>query len=102
MNAIHNVRVTRLPNGHNMTIAYADIPFDDPPMIHNDSIRNQRVEHSLRTSRAAGLTHAVTDHLPAAELALIPINGIIMLNLCPQLGICQANGISCRRAEHQG
>ena len=57
--------------------------------------------------RAAGaghlaLAHAVADHLAAAELHLLAIDGEILLDLDEQLGVGEANLVARGRAEHLG
>ena len=55
---------------------------------------------SLR--HALALAHAVADHLAAAELHFLAVDGEIALDLDDELGVGEAHAIADRRAEHLG
>ena len=42
------VGISRLTNCSNTPVFYAHISFDDPPIIHNECIRNNRIDRLVR------------------------------------------------------
>ena len=48
------------------------------------------------------LAHAVADHLAAAELHLLAIDGEILLDLDEELGVGEPDPVADGRAEHLG
>ena len=51
---------------------------------------------------ALALPHAVADHLAAAELHFLAVDGEVLLDLDPQLGVGEPHAVAGRRAEHLG
>ena len=51
---------------------------------------------------ALALAHAVADHLAAAELDLVAVDGVVGLDLDDELGVAEAHAVARRRAEHVG
>ena len=51
---------------------------------------------------ALALAHAVADHLAAAELHFLAVDGVVLLDLDPQLGVGEPHAVAGRRAEHLG
>src|SRR6202022_1562015 len=49
-----------------------------------------------------GLTHAVPDHLAAAEFYFFAVNRKILLDLDNEIGIGEPHPIACGRPEHVG
>src|SRR5439155_22286972 len=47
------------------------------------------------------LSHAVTKHLAAAELALVAVHGVIALDLGDKFGVAEPHTIAGRRAEER-
>ena len=48
------------------------------------------------------LSHAVADHLAAAELHFLTVDGGVRLDLDPQVGIAETQSITRGRTEHLG
>ena len=48
------------------------------------------------------LAHAVADHLAAAELHLLAVDGEVLLDLDDQIGVGEPHAVAGRRAEHVG
>ena len=42
------IGISRLTNGSNTPVFYAHIGFDDPPIIHNECVRNNGIDRLLR------------------------------------------------------
>jgi hypothetical protein len=51
---------------------------------------------------AGGLPHAVAQHLPAAELALVAVRRRVALDFGNELGITQSHAIAGCRSENAG
>ena len=51
---------------------------------------------------ALALPHAVADHLAAAELHFLAVDGEVLLDLDPQLGVGEAHAVAGGGAEHLG
>jgi hypothetical protein len=68
----------------------------DAPVVDDQRVGDHQVERALlgfALGRRA-LTHAVANHLAAAEGDLVAVDGVIFLNFDDQLGIGQANAVS--------
>src|SRR5207248_1623469 len=72
-----DIRVTGLADPADPAVADADIGFDDPPMIEDHGIGNDRVDGALGAAPLA-LPHAVADHLAAAELDLLAVGRAVV------------------------
>ena len=51
---------------------------------------------------ALALPHAVADHLAAAELDLLAIDGAVFLDLDDEFGVGKPQPVARRRPEHRG
>ncbi len=58
----------------------ADIGLHDAPVIDDQGIGDDGID-SVRAACAGDLAHAVADHLAAAELDLLAIDGEVLLDL---------------------
>ena len=79
----------------------ADIGFDDAPVIDDQRIGDDGVDGALG-ARHLALTHAVADHLAAAEFHLLAIDGEILLDLDDEFGVGEPHAIAHSWAEHVG
>src|ERR1700756_416379 len=93
-----NIRISRFADSSNPAVLNADIGFDDPPMIQDHSIRDDRINSIF--GRALGLPHAIPDDFTAAELHLFPVNREVFFDLDYELGISQTDSIAHRWTEH--
>ena len=90
-------RIARLTDGHDPSAPDADVPFDNAPVVEKDRVGNDEIERRLGLiPRKRGLALAIADDLPAAELDLLAVDGVVLLDLDDQLGIRQANAITRR------
>ena len=53
----------------------ADVGFDDAPVVQDQGVRDHDVD-AVR-GIALALAHAVADHLAAAELDLVAVDGVV-------------------------
>jgi hypothetical protein len=93
-----DVRVSRFPDSSDTTTFYANIRFDNTPVIHNHRVRDHGVDRV--TGRALRLAHPIPDNFAASEFDLFSINGAIAFNLDEELGIRQPDTIPRGWAEH--
>jgi len=93
-----DIGITRLANGADAAVFEPDIGLHNAPVIDNQRIGNDRVGDF--GSDALALPHAVADDLAAAEFHLLTVNGVVLFDLNPQLGIGQADTVAGGRAEH--
>src|SRR5260221_12310187 len=71
----------------------ADYKEVDVRRVDSDDTR-----HFMRAALA--LAHAVANHLAAAELHFLAVNGVVFLHFDPEVGIRKSHAIACGRAEH--
>jgi hypothetical protein len=64
-------------------------------------VGDDRVDRALR-ARHLRLSHAVADHLAAAELHFLAVGGEVLLDLDEEFGVGEANLIAGCRTEHIG
>src|SRR5262249_1718564 len=72
-----DVRMAGLADCGNPPFLEADVGFDDAPVIEDQRIGDDGVDGAPAAGDLA-LTHAVTDHLAAAELHLLAVEGEIL------------------------
>jgi hypothetical protein len=77
-----------------------DVGLDDTPVVDDQRIGDHRVGDFGGDLLA--LPHAVADHLAATELDLVAINGEILLDLDPQIGVGEADAVADGWPEHFG
>ena len=88
-----DVGVAGLADRRDHAVLQTNIGLDDAGhRIEDECIGNHGVDHVGRHPLA--LTHAVADHLAAAELDLFAIDGVIGLDLNDQIGIGQPESIA--------
>src|ERR1700739_1631519 len=93
-----NIWISRFTDSSDTAVINADIGFDDPPMIQDHSIRDDRINSIF--DRTLGLAHAIPDDFTAAELHLFPVNREVFFDLDYELGISQTDSIAHRWTEH--
>ena len=87
------VGVARFADGADAAVAQADVGLDDPPPIQDQGVGYDCVYGAFSAGSLA-LAHAVADHLAAAKLHLIAIDGEILFHLQKQFGVGQAQPIA--------
>ncbi len=96
-----DIGIASLADGENLAVLDADVGFDDAPMVDNQRVGDDGIDRALLIGDLA-LAHAVADHLAAAELHLLAIDGEILLDFDDQVGVGEPNAVSRRRTEHVG
>ena len=96
-----DVGIAGLADRRNHTLLDGDVGLDDAPVIDDQRIGDDGVSRALLVGDLR-LTHAVTDHLAAAELHLFAINGEILLDLDDEIGVGQPHLVAGGRTEHVG
>ena len=95
-----NVRVPGFADGEDPPVLHTDIGLHDPPVIDDQRVGENQVHAAV--SGHLPLTHAVADHLPAAELDLFAVDREIVFHFDPQLAVRQPHLIPGSGAEHVG
>ena len=96
-----DVGVAGLADAGDLAVLDADVGLDDPPMVDDQRIGDDGVDGALG-ARDLALAHAVADHLAAAELHLLAVDGEVLLDLDDQLGVGEADPVADGRPEHLG
>ena len=73
----------------------------DAGPVHDQRVGDDGVDRALRPRRLA-LAHAVADHLAAAELHLLAVDGEVPLHLDDELGVGQPHPVAGGRPVHVG
>src|SRR5258708_28691663 len=93
-----DVRVSCLADLPDAAVLEADVGLDDAPVVDDQRVGDDRVG-DLR-GHALALPHAVTDDFAAAEFHLLAVDGEILLDLDPELGVREPHPVAGRRSEH--
>jgi hypothetical protein len=96
-----DVGIAGLADAGDATVLDADIGLDDPPMVDDQRIGDDRIDGAGRPRRLA-LPHAVPDHLAAAELDLLAIGREVALDLDDEVRVGEPHPVARRRPEHVG
>ena len=80
-NPLLGIGVTGLADRGDPACLDADVRFDDAPIVEDQGVGDDAID-SLKTADLA-LPHAVADHLAAAELDLVAVDAVILLDLDP-------------------
>ena len=98
INAGHRIRVACFAHFDNAPILNADITLDNAPVVDNQRIGNDKVEHPLIARGPATLPHPIADHLAATKGNLIAIDSEIFFNFDDQFGVGQPDAVAGGRA----
>ena len=93
-----DIRVTRLADPGNTAALEPYVGLDDPPVIDDQGIGNHRI-HNIGPDPLA-LSHAIPDHLAAAEFYLFAVDGKVPFDLYPEVGVGQPDAVSHRGTVH--
>ena len=95
------IRIARLANRGNPPTAKPNIGFHHAPMIQDQRIGNNGI-HGAIGARDLRLTHAIANHLAAAEFHFLTIGGQVAFNLDKNFRIGQAHTVANGWAIHAG
>ena len=95
-----DVGIARLADAANAAVLDADVRLDDAPVVDDQRVGDDGIRNFMRAALA--LSHAVADDLAAAEFHFLAINGMVFLDLDPEIRIREPHAIARGRAEHFG
>src|SRR6185312_762895 len=96
-----DIGIAGLADADDAAVPEADVGFHDPPMVEDQRVGDHGIHRALRP-RALALAHAVADHLAAAELHLLAVDRVILLDLDEEIGVGEPHLVADGRAEHAG
>jgi len=96
-----DVGIAGLADRGDGAVLQGDVGLDDAPMIDDQRVGDHGVGGAVGVGQLA-LPHAVADHLAAAELHLLAIDGEILFHLDDQVGVGQPHPVAGGGAEHVG
>mmetsp|Transcript_29521 Transcript_29521/g.95233 ORF Transcript_29521/g.95233 Transcript_29521/m.95233 type:complete len:216 (-) Transcript_29521:689-1336(-) len=98
--AVHAIRVARLADANDARTLDADVRLDDPEHWVNDQgVGDDGVER-ISGGAPGRLAHALAEHLSAAELELVAVDGEVLLHLGQKARVPQLDSVADRRAKH--
>ena len=89
----HHIGVTGLADPRDTAILDADVGLVDAVIIDHQGIGNYQVE-CICLGDTRGLTHAIPQHLAATKLALVAIDGVVLLNFERERGITKSDSVA--------
>ncbi len=95
-----DVRVAGLADGKDAAVLQADVGLDDAPVVDDQRVGDQGVDHLMGEQLALAL--AIADHLAAAELHFFAVDGEVLFDFDEQLGVGQADLVTNGGAVHVG
>src|SRR5712672_1956415 len=96
-----DIGIAGFADGADVAFLDGDIRLHDPPMVDDQRIGDDGIGRALLVGDLR-LSHAVTDHLAAAELYFLAIDREILLHLDDEIGIGEPNPIAGGGPEHVG
>ena len=96
-----DVGIAGLADGGDHAFLDRDVGFDDAPVVDDQRIGDDGIGRALPVGDLR-LPHAVADHLAAAELHLLAIDGEILFDLDDEIGIGQPHPVAGGGPEHVG
>jgi hypothetical protein len=96
-----DVGIAGLADGGDALALQPHIRFDDAPVIEDERVGDDGVDRALPVGDLA-LSHAVADHLAAAELDLLAVTAEILLHLDDDVGVGEPHPVSGGGTEHLG
>ena len=103
IDAVHDRRVAGLAEADDPAVLDAEVALDDAEhRIDDDDVADQHVERAVRALHAGGQPHAVAQRLAAAVQAFVAGDGVVVLDLGPELGVAEADAVAHGRAVHRG
>jgi len=96
-----DVGIAGLADGADHAFLIATIGLDDAPVVNNERIGDDGVGCALLVGDLR-LTHAVADHLAAAEFYFLAVGGEILLDLDDEISVGKPHPVAGGRPEHVG
>ncbi len=98
----HHVGIAGLADAGDAPALDADVRLADAGPVDDERVGDDAVERAASSETPARLAHAVAQHLAAAELALVAVDGGVVLDLRDEIGVAEAHAIAGRRAVDVG
>ena len=95
-----DIRVTRLADPGNTAALEPYVGLDDPPVIDDQGIGTTQSSTTSVPLDPLALSHAIPDHLAAAEFYLFAVDGKVPFDLYPEVGVGQPDAVSHRGTVH--
>ena len=96
-----DVGIAGLADGADIAFLDGDVGLHDAPVVDDQRIGDDGIGRALPVGDL-GLAHAVADHLAAAELHLLAVDGEILLHLDDEIGIGEPHPVAGGGSEHVG
>ncbi len=96
-----DVGVAGLADGRDAAVLQADVGLHDAPVIEDERVGDDGVHRALPVGQLR-LPHAVADHLAAAELHLLAVDGEVLLHLDDEIRVGKPHLVTGGRPEHVG
>src|SRR5438132_1243748 len=96
--AVHDARISRLADSGDLAVANGKIGLVDSGVVENQGVGDHQIGSASGAGCLGRLSHAVADHLAAAELDLVAVDRTIFFNLDDQSGVSKTDAISGGRA----
>ena len=93
-----DVWITSLANLEKQSILDANVGLDDAPVVDNQGVGHDGID-TIR-SQPLALSHAIANDLASTKLDLFTIDREILFHMHPEIGIREADAISCGGAKH--
>ena len=97
----HHIRIARFADTGNAAVLDADVRFVEPGPVDDERVGDDAVERVF-FGYARRLTHAVAQHLAAAEFAFVAIHGVVALDFGDEIRVAEPHPIAGRRTEQLG
>src|SRR5262249_22522116 len=91
----HHVGIPGLADPGNAAALDADVGLPYAGPVDDERVRDHAVERAVARD-ARGLTHSVPKHLPAAELALVPVHRRVVFDFCDKARVAEPDPIAGR------
>mmetsp|Transcript_27539 Transcript_27539/g.88408 ORF Transcript_27539/g.88408 Transcript_27539/m.88408 type:complete len:610 (+) Transcript_27539:297-2126(+) len=99
--ALHRVRVARLADADDARPLDPDVRLDHPQRrVDDERVRDDHVERVGRGT-ARLLAHPLAQHLAAAKLDLLAVDGVVLLHFGQQARVAQPHPVAHRRPKHR-
>src|SRR5258707_14290359 len=80
-----DIRISGLADRGDAALLQADVGLHNPPVVEDQRVGDNGIDRALLIGDLA-LSHAIADHLAAAEFYLLAIGGEVLLHLDDEIG----------------
>ena len=97
----HHIRIAGLADAGDSSVLHAHVRLVDAGPVDDERVGDHEVER-VGLGHAGRLSHAVAQHLAAAELAFVAVDGVVALDFGDEIGIAEPDPIARRRSVDVG